>query len=116
MKKILLIAITLLSVSAFAGKGHSHSHGGHSHSHGEKKISKVKTIEIGKKEIKRLIKLKKLDSSWSSAVHVDSVKKKFSGKTEWVVTFTNEKGVKGKKLYVFLKLSGKFIAANFTGN
>ena len=41
--------------------------------------------------------------------------KKFLSQTEWVVTFTNEKNVKKKKLYIFLKLNGEYIAANFTG-
>ena len=66
---------------------------------------------VGKNLIKELKKKYK--------VFTLSIKKKelkiFGKKTEWVVTFDNEKGVKGKKLYIFLKLSGEFVAANFTG-
>ena len=118
MKKLLANVIALTSSTpSFAGPGHGHSHEhehGHSHDH-MLVISKKKTIEIGEHHIERLIKAGKLDSSWEDAKFENSEKKKFDNKTEWVVTFNNAKGVKGKKLYIFLKLSGEFIAANFTG-
>ena len=78
-------------------------------------VSKEKTKEIGMFHIERLIKAEKLNASWKDSKYNNSEKKKFGDKTEWVVTFDNEKGVKGKKLYIFLKLSGEFVAANFTG-
>jgi hypothetical protein len=114
MKNLLLIGTLLISFTSFAGPGGGHSHG-HGHSHGAPKISKEKTGELGRSHIERLIKSGKLDASWKSATFDKSEKKNFKGKTEWVVTFNNEKGVKGKKLYIFLKLSGDFVAANFTG-
>lgn len=110
--RILTILITLtLSSIGFASPGSGHSHG-HGHSHDTAPmISKEKTQEIGKHHIQRLVKAKKLDSTWLTSKFDKSEKKK----NEWLVTFNNEKGIKGKKLYIFLKLSGEFVAANFTG-
>ena len=53
--------------------------------------------------------------SYSKATFDKSIKKTFSGKQEWVVSFNNVKGIKGTKLFIFLRPSGKFIAANFSG-
>lgn len=108
MKSLLLIATLVLSMTSFAGPGHGHSHGAPA-------ISKEKTVEIGKYHVQRLIKNKKLDVSWKNAKYDSSEKKTFGKKTEWLVIFNNDKGIKGKKLYIFLKLSGEFVAANFTG-
>lgn len=114
MNTLILLTALLLSTVSFAGPGGGHSHG-HGHSHGAPAISKEKTGEIGRYHVERLVKAGKLNASWKSAKFDKSEKKVFSGKKEWVVTFDNDKGVKGKKLYVFLKLSGEFVAANFTG-
>lgn len=115
--KILVLIISLsFSLTLLSGPGHKHG-GGHSHSH-EKKVpvvSKEKTIELGKSHIERLIKKGKIDASWKNATHEKSIQKVFKDKKEWLVTFDNENGLKGKKLYIFLKLSGEFVAANFTG-
>lgn len=114
MKSFLIIGTLVLSFSSFAGPGGGHSHG-HSHSHHKPAVSKEKTMEIGKYHVERLVKSGKIDATWKDAKYANSEKKKFGKKTEWVVTFDNEKGVKGKKLYIFLKTSGEFVAANFTG-
>ena len=110
MKLLTIIFALYVSTIAYAGPG-----GGHSHGHSHHRISKEKTIVVGKSHIDRLIKAGKIDTSWKDAKHAKSEKKKFGKRIEWVVTFDNEKGVKGKKLYIFLKTSGKFVAANFTG-
>lgn len=110
MKILIILTSLILSTVSFAGPG-----GGHSHGHGAPNISKEKTGELGRSHIERLIKSGKLDASWKSATFDNSEKKNFKSKTEWVVTFKNKKGVKGKTLYIFLKLSGDFVAANFTG-
>ncbi len=116
MKKILIVLLLGSSTLIFAGTGHKHN-GAHGHSHAPKmqNITKEKTGVIGRSHIQRLVKAGKIDKTWKESTFTGSVKKKFSGQTEWVVTFDNVKGVKGKKLYIFLKLSGDFIAANFTG-
>lgn len=93
------------------GGGHSHDHGHHN----TPEISKEKIGKLSRGHIKRLIKSEKIDASWKSAIFDKSEKKNFKGTTEWVVTFNKEKGDKDKKLYIFLKLSGEFVAANFTG-
>ncbi len=114
MKNLLFLISMILSTVSFAGPGGGHSHG-HGHDHASPNILKEKTGEVGRTHIERLVKAEKLDKSWLKATYDSSEKKSFSKKTEWVVTFNNEKGVKGKKLYIFLTLSGDFVAANFTG-
>lgn len=121
MKMLTIVFALLVSTVTFAGPGHGHSHGhsheheGHGHSHGAPAISKEKAMEVGKYHMERLTKAGKIDASWKDAKYDTSVKKTFGHNTEWVVTFNNDKGVKGKKLYIFLKESGEFVAANFTG-
>lgn len=88
---------------------------GHGHSHGNPAISLEKTKAIGRYHVERLVKSKKIDASWSSSTYAKSEKKKFGKKVEWIVIFENKSGVKGKKIYIFLNLSGEYIAANFTG-
>ena len=114
MKHLLLIGALIFSFSSLAGPGSGHSHS-HSHSHSKKSILKEKTREIGRHHVERLIKSGKIDDSWKNSIFDKSEKKTFGNKTEWVITFDNKKGVKGKKLYIFLKLSGEFVAANFSG-
>lgn len=116
MKALILITMFVMGTTAWAGPGHSHSHtkpGGHSH--GPTTLNQKEAKEAGEFHVERLVKLKKIDKSWLKATHEKSEQKKFGKKTEWLVTFLNEKGVKGKKLYIFLKPSGEFVAANFTG-
>jgi hypothetical protein len=99
-------------VFAGPGGGHSHDHG---HTHEKKLISKKEIKQNARLHVNRLIEKKKIDVSWKISKLADTQKKKFKSKMEWVVTFKNKNGVKGKKLYIFLSLSGRFIAANFTG-
>tara|TARA_B100001971_G_scaffold84647_1_gene78061 strand:+ start:176554 stop:176796 length:243 start_codon:yes stop_codon:yes gene_type:complete len=66
-------------------------------------------------KIRVLIFQEKIDKSWKKAVFDKAELIGVKGKKEWKVTFINEQGVKGKKLYIFLKQDGAFIAANFTG-
>lgn len=114
MKTLILVSVFLFSATTFAGPGGGHSHG-HGHSHSAPAVSKEKTQEIGKFHLSRLVKNGKLESTWNEAIYNQSEKKMFNGREEWVVTFTNEKSSKDKKIFVFLKLSGEFVAANFTG-
>lgn len=112
MKSLILFLIFTLSTSVFAGTGHSHGHG---NSHKVVALSQKETGVIARTHVARLVKSEKIDVTWKSAVLDKSEKKNFNGHTEWVVTFNNEKGIKGKKLYIFLKESGAFVAANFSG-
>lgn len=111
MKLLLTLITFILTTVCLAGPG-----GGHKHGHGHSKkaapaISKEKTGELGRFHIERLIKAKKLGSTWKQSKFDKSEMKK----NEWVVTFKNDKSTKGKMLYIFLKKTGEFVAANFTG-
>ncbi|EQC50941.1 DUF6488 family protein [Bacteriovorax sp. DB6_IX] len=115
--KYILVFLSLVSLKVMAGPGHEHSHGkGHSHSHEKSvSISKEQTQAIGRYHVERLVKAKKIDKSWLDSSYEKTIQKTFGKRKEWVLTFVNDKGIKGKKLYIFLKLSGEFIAANFSG-
>ena len=110
MKALILLFSLVLPITTFAGPG-----GGHSHDHSAPATTQDKTQTIGKVHVARLVKAGKLDKSWNDAVYDKPEKKIFNGSEEWVVTFTNEKSIKEKKLFVFLRKSGEFVAANFTG-
>lgn len=106
----LLISLGL----AFATASFGHS----DHHHPPKKPV---TEDVAKKNagdsISALIKKKKLEESWSKAEFVSIEKKKFGGKEEWVAIYMNKavKDATKQKLYIFMKLSGEFLAANYTG-
>lgn len=111
LKTLLLsLSLTLFSMVAIAGSGHGH---GHSHEPVNKTTANSKATKI----VASFIKQKTLDKSWAGTTVNSSEKKTFDGRQEWVVSFVNEKvtDVKKRKLYVFLTLSGDYIAANYTG-
>lgn len=112
MKVITLIIVLVFGSVSFAGSGHGHSHG---HAHGKAAVTKNKAKTLSQSHVGRLIKLSKIDASWSKATFDKIEKKEFGKKKEWVATFNNKKGIKGKKLYIFLSTKGEFVAANFTG-
>lgn len=111
MKKLLLILILLLGFNTL-----SFGHGG-GHSHGDKHpATKTEIVKDAKSHMKKLMNAKKIPATWSDAKFGRIIKKEFSGKQEWVVTFENDKAPKGKqKIYFFFKASGTFLAANFSG-
>lgn len=116
MKLITFLIAFTISTYSFGSGDHGHSHGPNGeHTHVMMRVSKDKVVEISKKNIIRLIKAKRLESSWSNAKLDSAEKKTFNNVAEWLVTYKNDKGIKGKKLYIFLTLSGDFVAANFTG-
>ena len=113
LKAILLgFTLGLFSITAIAGSGHSHGHG-HSHSPVNQVAAKEKATQI----IASFVKKKTIGKSWSSIPAKTAEKKTFNDKQEWVVSFINEKvtDTKKRKLYIFLTLSGEYIAANYTG-
>lgn len=113
LKAIILgLTIGLFSITVIAGSGHDHGHG-HSHS----PVNQVTAKEKATKIVASFIKQKTIGESWRS-IPVKSVENKtFNGKPEWVVSFVNEKvtDTKKRQLYIFLTLSGEYIAANYTG-
>ncbi len=109
---MLLFSSLFTATPAFAGAGHDHSHG---HSHGP--ISKEKAIHKAEKQLGQLVKRGKIDKSWADKKATSVVKKAYSGKQEWVVTFNNP-GISDKSkqtLYMFFKLDGHYLATNYTG-
>lgn len=119
MKIITLLMTLILSTLSFAGTGHGHSHdknGGHG---GALKMGKAvdakKAEKLARNKVRVLAFQEKIDASWNEAKLTSADIKKFKGKKEWLLTFSNEKGKKGKILYIFLKPDGEFVAANFTG-
>ena len=118
MKTITILMSLMISTFTFAGVGGGHSHG-HGHSHGApkevKKIDAEKAEKLARNKVRVLAFQEKVDASWNDAKLASADVKETKGKKEWLITFSNEKGKKGKTLYVFLKLDGEFVAANFTG-
>lgn len=117
MENLLIILSLIFSTQAF-------SHGSHGHSHSHKKpvpmgkpVAEKRLPNIAKVYVMDYIKKGALDETWNDAKHLKCVKKKFNGKDEWIVTFKNDKSTDKKKqvLYVFLRLDGRLIAANFSG-
>jgi len=110
--KAILLSLTLglFSMTAVAGGGHDH---GHSHEPVDQATANSNATKI----IASFIKKNTLDKSWTGTTVASSEKKMFNGQQEWVVSFVNEKvaDAKKRKLYVFLSLSGDYIAANYTG-
>ena len=123
MKKFIfgLIIVMALTVSPAFGEGgcdHDHdAHAGHSHGHGHDhavEISKDQVIEKASGYVSKLVEKGKLDASWQQ---VEPAEVKENDAHEWVVTYSNPEIEDPEKqtLYMFLSLSGKYIAANFTG-
>ena len=58
-----------------------------------------------------------IDKSWMSIGIAKSEQKEFSGHNEWVILFknTNISDSSKQTLYIFLSLTGEYIAANYSG-
>ena len=122
MKKIifcLLILVAFTSVPALAESGHDHSGHDHcsheGHDHGDvMALNQNQVMEKASGYVARLVEKGKLDTSWETITPQEA---KENDAHEWVVTFSNPeiKDPEKQTLYMFLTLSGKYIAANFTG-
>lgn len=113
-RSLIIAALTILTLTA----GNSHAeinHHGHNHKTEpiDRAAAETKAIEMKNKFIKKKV----IDESWKDIKVDTSYTEMYDGKEEWVITFKNDeiKDVKKQKLYVFLKIDGKYIAANFTG-
>lgn len=104
------LLLSFLSSGAVAGAGHDHSHSHHP-------VSQSQAEETATKSVSMLVDKGKLDASWKLVKVTQTKQEKFSGHQEWVVSFKNEKVSDPSKqtLYVFLSLSGEYLAANYTG-
>jgi len=111
IKAILLSTlILLLSPLAFAGSGHDH---GHSH----EPVTQQQAEQQAAKIINNLVNNGVINQSWNNTLASKSEKKEFGANTEWVVSFKNEAVDDPQKrtLFIFLSLTGNYIAANYTG-
>lgn len=97
---------------------HGHSHG---HDHGspikQEPVSEATAEDKAVGIIALLIERKKLDASWAS-ISANSIEQKtVIESTEWVISFVNNglEDMSKRTLYIFLTLSGDYIAANHTG-
>ena len=108
-------AVTFL-VMAGNDQEHGHDHG-HGHSHSQVAVDDVTAKSNATNIVAELVKREKLESSWASITASTVEKQEFEGTPEWVVIFVNDtiSDVTKQKLYVFLTISGEYIAANYTG-
>ena len=107
---IFCLALSFFSLVAIAGAGHDHSH-----SHDP--VSQKQAESIAIKSVSQLIDKGKIDKSWKSIGVTKSEKKQYGSEMEWVVIFDNKKISDPAKqtLYVFLTISGEYLAANYSG-
>lgn len=103
-------------LSALAGSGHSHGHS-HDQPHQANPITQSEAEALATTQVQTIVDKGKLDASWKVASVDSSSKKMFNGREEWVVSFKNDKATEPTKsmLYIFLGVTGDYIAANHTG-
>ena len=120
MKRIIFCLMVLTAFTAIPAFGAGdHGHGGHDdHGHGHDQpadLSEAKIIEKASGYVARMVEKGKLDASWRG---ISPTEARENDHHEWMVTFNNPKEEDPEKqtLYMFLTPSGKYIAANFTGD
>src|SRR5215207_456328 len=101
----LLLTSSLAPVAALA-------HPDHKHEAARPEIDEQRARDRAKQEVDRLVAIKKLDSSWKTSTATSLEKKSRKQGWEWLATFENQAAAKEKILYLFLKPSGEFVAAN----
>lgn len=109
---LLTFVIALFSSAALSGSGHDHGHG---HSH--EPVTQQQAEQIASRVVSSLINKSVIDKSWDGITVEKSEQKTFDGRQEWVVSYKNEKASDPQKrtLYIFLTLTGEYLAANYTG-
>lgn len=115
MRKIFICLLTLFiftGTAVYAGPGQP----GHSHGPATP-ITEAQALEKATSVVQSLVKKEKIDISWSEVRPTGVEKKQFEVGTAWVITFNNPKVEEKAKqtLYIFLSLSGEYIAANYSG-
>ena len=110
IKAIFISAILFLfSPLALAGTaGHGHSH---------EPVTQQQAEQVATRIVGNLAKKGVIDNSWNDIQVDKSEKKQFGNSLEWVVSYRNAAvSDPGKRtLYIFLTLTGDYIAANYTG-
>ena len=119
LKTLLLgFTLSLLPIVSMAGSGHDHGHGhGHDHGHASAPVTQEAAKDNAAQIVSELVTRAKLESSWLLITAASIEKITVKGTPEWLVVFVNSNVADAdkQKLYVFLTLSGEYIAANFTG-
>ena len=115
MKKLIKTTLTLMLLASASLYAHSHSHGDHKH---KEALSEKKIEAIANKQVKHLVAEKIIGKTWSDISKDKMEEKKFNNTYEWVISYKNSKIEDEKKqtLYVFISLTGKIMASNYTGN
>jgi len=108
----LVVSSLFFGLPAIAGGGHDHGH-----SHAKAAVTQSVAETNADKIIASLITREKIDNIWSGTKASSVDKKEINGSTEWVAIYINEKitDQEKQKLYVFLTVSGEYIAVNYTG-
>lgn len=113
MRTINILILALLVVwptVSFAGpESPNHTH--------TVQITMEQAGEEAKLILNKLVQKGKLENSWGQARMVDIQEKEFAKGPEWVISFHNPliSDEKQQDFYVFLSLTGKILAANYTG-
>jgi hypothetical protein len=113
----LMMKSGLIAVLLTAGGGHvALAHPNHVHPAAKPEVDEAGAKARAQAELERLLSVKKIDATWKDVPVSTVEKKQMKKRWEWLVTFDNPApDAKKKTLYVFLKPSGDFVAANFTG-
>lgn len=112
---IFTLALLLLPMASLAGSEHNHDH---DHGHSHEPATQGQAEQAASQVIVQLVDKGKIDASWKASPVEKSEKKKFGQNLEWVVRFNNKTISDPEKqtLYIFLSLTGDYIAANYSGN
>jgi hypothetical protein len=109
---LLTFALSFFTPLVLAGANHDHGHG-HSHEPVTQEQAELTANHIMSTLVKRGV----VDKSWDGIQVKKSEQKNFGGQMEWVISYDNTEITDKEKqtLYIFLTLSGEYLAANYTG-
>jgi hypothetical protein len=107
-----VLALGLSVAAAGAGFGPAVAH-----PHHDVAIGREQAMQIARRMIAEMIRLKIIAESWVEASPIAGEQKERDGHVEWVFSYLNLAAEKEEErvLYIFLSDSGEFIAANFSG-
>jgi hypothetical protein len=108
--KALLCTIAM----SLGGARYASAHPGHAHE-ARPEINEESAKVRAKEEVDRLVSKKKVPESWKDVAIKSMEKRTYKKGWEWVAIFEDAQAKVNKVLYVFLKPTGAFVAANFTG-
>jgi hypothetical protein len=108
---ILSLTLILFPMFAFAGTGHDHGAP-------REPVNQQQAEQTASQIVKTFVGKGIIEKSWSSTTVEKAEQKQFGDSMEWVVSYKNEAATDPEKrtLYIFMTLSGEYLAANYTGN